>query len=234
MISEDRILYADNHLIAVLKYPGDLVQGDSTGDTSLADEVKAYIKHKYNKPGEVYLGIVHRIDRPVGGVVLFARTSKAASRLSNAIRERTWDKTYLAITEKWNAADSGKLIDHLRKNAKQNKSYKVEANSSGGKEARLAYDLIGHLDNYSLLKVKLETGRHHQIRAQLSLASSPIRGDLKYGARRSNKDGSIDLLAWRLKFMHPVQKEEVLIEVPIPSSWPKEVHSILEQYSSDF
>jgi 23S rRNA pseudouridine1911/1915/1917 synthase len=223
LISEDRILYIDNHLLALNKLPGELVQADRTGDTCLEEEVKAYLKLKFNKAGDVYLGVLHRIDRPVGGIVVFARTSKAAARLSKAIKDREWEKTYLAITEPWRGEEEGRLIHHLRKNAKQNKSYSVQNGTQGAKEARLYFKVLSHLDRYSLLSVQLETGRHHQIRTQLALASSPIKGDLKYGARRSNKDGSIDLLAWKLKFDHPVKKEPIELVCPIPRTWPKEV-----------
>ena len=224
MISDDRILYADNHLLVVQKMPGELVQGDRTGDLCLADKAKAHIKERYAKPGEVYLGVVHRLDRPVGGVLLFARTSKAAARLSSAFQKRTLKKTYLALTQKWTGPDQGRLKHHLRKNAAQNKSHVVPEGTSGSKEAVLNYQCIHQLDRYSLLQVELETGRHHQIRAQLAAASAPIRGDLKYGARRSNPDGGIDLLAWRLELMHPVRKEPMCFQAALPGNWPQEIH----------
>lgn len=231
MITEDRILLLDNHLLVLAKAPGELVQGDRTGDSCLEVEVKAYLKEKFQKPGEVYLGVVHRIDRPVGGIVVFARTSKAAARLSRAIQERTWKKIYLAITHPWNGPQEGQLIHHLRKDARNNKSYVCAAEAQGAKEARLRYVVLAQLKHYSLLAVALETGRHHQIRAQLAASGAPIKGDLKYGAKRSNPDASISLWAWQLKMQHPVTKEPLLIQCTPPDSWPSSAIETLSKSS---
>lgn len=228
MITEDRILFIDNHLLILAKMPGELVQGDRTGDSCLEEEVKAYLKEKFNKPGEVYLGVVHRIDRPVGGIVVFARTSKAAARLSKAIQERTWQKIYLAITQTWKGPQEGVLIHHLRKDARSNKSFVCAADAHGAKEARLRYSVLASLDHYSLLAVALETGRHHQIRAQLAAMGAPIKGDLKYGAKRSNPDGGINLWAWQLNIQHPVAKVPLVISCPPPSNWPSAVIKTLD------
>lgn len=210
------ILYEDNHLIAVNKRVGDIVQGDKTGDEPLSEQVKAYIKEKYKKPGDVYLGVVHRIDRPVSGVVLYARTSKAASRLSRAFQEREVKKTYWAIVRNRPEMEEDTLVHHLRKNESQNKSYATKAGSKGSKRCELHYSLIGLTDRYWLLEVRPITGRHHQIRAQLAAIGSPIKGDIKYGADRTNKDGGIHLHARALEFEHPVKKEPIVIEAPVP------------------
>ncbi|MBT5858233.1 MAG: RluA family pseudouridine synthase [Flavobacteriales bacterium] len=213
------VLYEDNHLIAVNKKSGDIVQGDKTGDAPISDFVKAYIKKKYNKPGEVFLGTIHRLDRPTSGVVLYARTSKALSRMNEQFREKQVQKTYWAVVEKKPPTESGTLENYLQKNQKQNKSYVTKSN--GGKHAVLDYKLLRKLDNFFHLEIKPKTGRHHQIRVQLATIGCIIKGDLKYGAKRSNKDASIHLLAQKLEFVHPVTKEDITIVAPAPkeSAW---------------
>jgi 23S rRNA pseudouridine1911/1915/1917 synthase len=213
------VLYEDNHLIAVNKKSGDIVQGDKTGDAPISDFVKAYIKKKYNKPGEVFLGTIHRLDRPTSGVVLYARTSKALSRMNEQFREKQVQKTYWAVVEKTPPTESGTLENYLQKNQKQNKSYVTKSN--GGKHAVLDYKLLRKLDNFFHLEIKPKTGRHHQIRVQLATIGCIIKGDLKYGAKRSNKDASIHLLAQKLEFVHPVTKEDITIVAPAPkeSAW---------------
>jgi 23S rRNA pseudouridine1911/1915/1917 synthase len=211
-----QVLYEDNHLIAVNKRSGDIVQGDKTGDEPLSDRVKAYIKRKYDKPGDVYLGVVHRLDRPVSGVVLYARTSKAAARLSRMFQEREVDKTYWAVVRNRPAMEEDTLVLHLRKNERQNKSYPANEGAKGAKRCELHYRLNGVTDRYWLLEVEPITGRHHQIRAQLAAIGSPIKGDVKYGADRPNKDGSIHLHARSIHFQHPVKKESMTITAPLP------------------
>lgn len=208
------VLYEDNHLIAVNKKSGDIVQGDKTGDTPLSDFVKSYIKKKYNKPGEVFLGTIHRLDRPTSGVVLYARTSKALSRMNEQFREKKVQKTYWAVVEKAPTNESGTLENYLQKNHKQNKSYITK--SKEGKYAILDYKILRKLDNFFHLEIKPKTGRHHQIRVQLATIGCIIKGDLKYGAKRSNKDASIHLLAQKLEFLHPVKKEYITIVAPAP------------------
>ena len=208
------VLYEDNHLIAVNKKSGDIVQGDKTGDTPLSDFVKSYIKKKYNKPGEVFLGTIHRLDRPTSGVVLYARTSKALSRMNEQFREKKVQKTYWAVVEKTPDTESGTLKNYLQKNQKQNKSYVTKSNE--GKYAILDYKTLRKLDNFFHLEIKPKTGRHHQIRVQLANIGCIIKGDLKYGAKRSNKDASIHLLAQKLEFLHPVTKEDITIVAPVP------------------
>lgn len=198
------ILYEDNHIIAVNKKPGDIVQGDKTGDIPLSEIVKSYIKNKYDKPGAVFLGIVHRLDRPTSGIVLFARTSKALSRLNAAFSKKTPHKTYWAVVETAPRDASGHLVHWLKKNQQQNKSYAYDKEIPGGKKAELIYKTIGDLDHYSLLEVQLITGRHHQIRAQLGALGAIIKGDVKYGGKRGNRDGSIHLHARELSLEHPV------------------------------
>ncbi len=217
---EDRILYEDNHLIIINKRSSEIVQGDKTGDTPLSDIVKNYIKIRYSKPGNVFLGVVHRIDRPVSGAVIFARTSKALTRLNNMLREGTIKKKYLAVVQNPPPSNEGKLIHHLKKNEKQNKSYLCLEDTEGAKQAALNYKLLAESKNYYLLEVELLTGRHHQIRAQLSAIGCPIRGDLKYGFSRSNKDGSIHLHAWLLDFIHPVSGKQVIVKAPAPNHDP--------------
>ena len=208
------VLYEDNHIIAVNKKSGDIVQGDKTGDAPLSDFVKAYIKKKYNKPGEVFLGTIHRLDRPTSGVVLYARTSKALSRMNEQFREKQVQKTYWAVVDNSPPNTSGTLENYLQKNQKQNKSYVTK--NEGGKHALLDYKLLKKLDNFFHLEIRPKTGRHHQIRVQLAHIGSIIKGDLKYGAKRSNKDASIHLLAQKLEFIHPVTKENIIIIAPAP------------------
>ena len=208
------VLYEDNHIIAVNKKSGDIVQGDKTGDAPLSDFVKAYIKKKYNKPGEVFLGTIHRLDRPTSGVVLYARTSKALSRMNEQFREKQVQKIYWAVVDNSPPNTSGTLENYLQKNQKQNKSYVTK--TEGGKHALLDYKLLKKLDNFFQLEIRPKTGRHHQIRVQLAHIGSIIKGDLKYGAKRSNKDASIHLLAQKLEFIHPVTKENITITAPAP------------------
>ena len=210
------ILYEDNHLIAINKKSGDIVQGDKTGDAPLSDFVKAYIKKKYNKVGEVFLGTIHRLDRPTSGVVLYARTSKALSRMNEQFREKKVQKTYWAVVDNAPANNSGTLDNYLQKNQKQNKSFVTKG--SEGKHAVLDYKLLKKLDNFYHLEIKPKTGRHHQIRVQLANIGCIIKGDLKYGAKSSNKDASINLLAQKLEFTHPVKKEAITIVAPAPQN----------------
>lgn len=216
-IKNMRVVYEDNHIIIVYKESGEIVQGDKTGDTPLSDIVKDYIKEKYQKPGNVFLGVVHRLDRPVSGLVVFARTSKALSRLNEMFRTGEVHKTYWAITKNMPAIEEGRLEHWLVRNEKQNKSYAYTKEKPGAKKAVLEYKMIGRTDNYSLLEVRLLTGRHHQIRCQLAAMGCPIKGDLKYGAQRSNPDGSISLLSHRVEFVHPVSKERIDVTSPVPS-----------------
>ena len=208
------VLYEDNHIIAINKKSGDIVQADKTGDAPLSDFVKAYIKKKYNKPGEVFLGTIHRLDRPTSGVVLYARTSKALTRMNEQFREKQVQKTYWAVVDSAPANDSGTLENYLLKNQKQNKSYITKG--SDGKHAILDFKMLKKLDNFFHLEIKPKTGRHHQIRVQLAHIGCIIKGDLKYGAKRSNKDASIHLLAQKLEFIHPVKKESITIVAPAP------------------
>ncbi len=216
MSRELDILFEDNHLIAVNKAVGQLVQGDKTGDVSLDLLIKQYIKKKYKKPGEVFLGVVHRIDRPVSGVIVFARTSKALTRMNELFRDKEVRKTYWCIVKEMPRPEEATLRHYLVKNESQNKSYAYDKPRKGTKEAILDYRLISRSDNYSLLEVLLQTGRHHQIRCQLAKIGSRIRGDLKYGYPRSNRDGSISLHARSLEFIHPVRKEPLTLKAPVP------------------
>ena len=211
-----QVLFEDNHIIIVNKRAGDIVQGDKTGDKPLSDVVKEYIKDKYNKPGAVFLGTVHRLDRPTSGVVIYARTSKALERLNKMLREKSIKKTYWAVVKNQPKKAADTLIGFLKKNPKNNKSTSYSKEVDGSKKAILHYQTKKKLDNYSLLEVDLETGRHHQIRVQLSSIGSTIKGDLKYGAKRSNKDGSIHLHARKIEFIHPVSKELVKVTAPTP------------------
>jgi 23S rRNA pseudouridine1911/1915/1917 synthase len=213
---EDRILYEDNHVIVINKLPSEIVQGDKTGDATLPDAIKAYLKEKYNKPGNVFCGVVHRLDRPTSGAVIFARTSKALERLNAQFREKETNKVYWAIVENKPEKASGRLVHFLRKNESQNKSYVVDAKTNGSKEAVLSYKLIKSSERYHLLEIELETGRHHQIRSQLAAIGCIIKGDLKYGAKRSNEDGSICLHARKISFSHPTTKEIIEIIAPVP------------------
>lgn len=213
------VLYEDNHIIIVNKAPGEIVQGDKTGDRTLADEVKAYIKEKYNKPGEVFLGVVHRLDRPVSGVVVFARTSKALARLNEMFRQGgKIRKTYHAIVCAAPAEPEGTLTHWLTRNEKQNKAYAYNREVAKSKKAVLDYRLIGASERYYLLEVNLHTGRHHQIRCQLAAMHCVIKGDLKYGAPRSNVDGSICLHARHIEFEHPVSHKLIAVDAPYPES----------------
>lgn len=213
---EERILFEDNHLLIVNKEPSEIVQGDKTGDVCLLDDVKSYIKKAYNKPGNVYAGLVHRIDRPVSGAVIFAKTSKALSRMTLKIKEREFSKTYLAIVKNKPPKEADELSNYMVKNEAQNKSYIVSSNAKGAKLAQLRYRLIGASDSYYLLEVELITGRHHQIRAQLAHIGCPIKGDLKYGFPRSNPDASISLHAYKIKFEHPTTKQTIEVTAPKP------------------
>ena len=208
---KDDILYEDNHIIVVNKKPSDIIQGDKTGDMPLSEITKLYLKEKYNKPGNVFCGVVHRLDRPVSGAVIFARTSKALSRLNEMLRKHEIQKKYWAVVEQKPKNQKGYLVNFLRKNPKQNKSYVVKEGSEGALKAELNYKHIASSDKYHLLEIELLTGRHHQIRAQLAYIGCIIKGDLKYGAKRSNKDASIHLHARYLDFIHPVKKTEISI-----------------------
>ncbi|MDR1763995.1 MAG: RluA family pseudouridine synthase [Dysgonamonadaceae bacterium] len=210
------VIYEDNHIIAVNKTCSEIVQGDKTGDEPLSETVKRWIKEKYNKPGNVFLGVAHRLDRPVTGVVLFARTDKALSRLNEMFKNGEVEKTYWAIVKNQPPQPEGELVHYLVRNEKQNKSYAYEREKPGSKKAILDYRLIARSDNYFLLEIALKTGRHHQIRCQLAKIGCPIKGDLKYGSPRSNPDGGISLHARRVRFIHPVSKKEIEIIAPVP------------------
>ncbi|HAV54640.1 RluA family pseudouridine synthase [Aequorivita vladivostokensis] len=212
-----QILFEDNHLIVINKRPGDIVQGDKTGDLPLSEVVKQYIAEKYNKPGAVFLGVVHRLDRPTSGIVVFAKTSKALARLNKMFSKRETEKIYWAIVKEAPPKTADTLTHFLKRNPKQNKSYAHSKEVQDSKKAILHYKLLKRLDNYYLLEITLETGRHHQIRSQLSAIGCSIKGDLKYGFDRSNPDGSIHLHAKKLTLIHPVQKEELIIEAAAPT-----------------
>lgn len=211
-----QVIYEDNHLIIVSKRSGEIVQGDKTGDEPLSETVKQYLKEKYQKPGNVFLGVVHRLDRPVAGLVVFARTSKALSRLNRMFREGEVRKTYWAIVKDAPHEAEGLLTHWLVRNEKQNKSYAYDQEVAGAKKAMLKYQVIGHSDHYTLLEIQLLTGRHHQIRCQLAAIGCPIKGDLKYGAPRSNPDGSISLLSRHVELVHPVSQEVIAVDAPLP------------------
>lgn len=211
------VIYEDNHIIAVNKTCSEIVQGDKTGDKPLSDIVKDWLKVKYNKPGNVFVGVTHRLDRPVSGLVLLAKTSKALSRLNEMFREGGVKKTYWAIVRNRPPQEEGELVHYLVKNEKQNKSYAYPTEKPQSKKAILHYKLIASSDNYHLLEVDLKTGRHHQIRCQLAKMGCPIKGDLKYGFDRSNKDGGISLHSRRASFIHPVSKEQIDIVAPVPN-----------------
>ena len=215
------IIYEDNHLIIINKAPGELSQSDKTKDISLVDELKNYLKVKYNKQGNAYLGLVNRLDRPTSGLLIFSKTSKSLTRMNELQKNRKIKKTYYAITEKQPEKVSDKLINFLKKNQTKNKSFVVDESDVKSKKAALNYNVIKKLENYFLLEIILETGRHHQIRCQLSHVGCPIKGDVKYGAKRTNKDGSIHLLARSISFMHPVKKEEITIlaNPPVDPLW---------------
>lgn len=211
-----KVIYQDNHLIIVCKRAGEIVQGDKTGDRPLSEDVKAYIKNVFAKPGEVFLGVTHRLDRPVAGLVIFARTSKGLSRMDELFRVGGVEKTYLAILTQRPPKEEDELISWLVRNERQNRSYVYDHQVPGSKEARLKYRLVGSSERYYLVAVRLLTGRHHQIRCQLASIGCPIKGDLKYGAPRSNSDASISLLAWHVRFEHPVSHIEVDVKAPLP------------------
>lgn len=213
-----KVIYEDNHIIAVAKQPGEIVQGDKTGDEPLVEKVRAYIKDKYDKPGNVFCGLVHRLDRPVGGVVLFAKTSKALSRLNDMLRNGEIKKTYWAITRNIPEPPQARIEGYIRSVEKNNKSYFSKEQKKDSKFAALSYKLIGKGKTASLLEINLETGRKHQIRVMLSSIGCPVMGDLKYGDRRSNPDGSISLLARSVDFIHPVSKLPVHIQAPVPDT----------------
>ena len=213
-----QVLYEDNHIIAVSKTCHEIVQGDKTGDTPLSEQVKAYIKDKYNKPGEVFLGVTHRLDRPTTGVVLFARTSKALTRLNAMFQSHEQiQKTYWAIVPANSQLPvANRLENYIWRNEKQNKSFVVKPGTKDAKRAVLSYKVIAQSERYMLLEIQLETGRHHQIRCQLAAIGCPIKGDLKYGAKRSNPDGGISLHARKVEFVHPVSKQPICITAPVP------------------
>lgn len=211
------VVYEDNHIIIVNKTASEIVQGDKTGDVPLSETVKQYLKEKYHKPGNVFIGVTHRLDRPVSGLVVFAKTSKALSRLNEMFKNSEVKKTYWAIVKQTPAETEGELVNYLVRNEKQNKSYAYDTEKPGSKKAILHYRLIARSDNYCLLEVDLKTGRHHQIRCQLAKMGCPIKGDLKYGFPRSNPDGSICLHARRVRFVHPVSKELIDVVAPVPS-----------------
>lgn len=215
---QEQIVFEDNHLLVINKKAGQLVQGDKTGDLSLLDLIKNFIKVRDQKPGNVFLGLVHRIDRPTSGLVIYAKTSKALSRLTQMVKNREIKKTYWAVVPKTEIPKSQRLINYLQKNEKNNKATVFPKATEGAKEAILNYEIIKVLDNFQLLEVDLETGRHHQIRAQLSRIGVPIKGDLKYGSARSNPDGGIHLHARQLEFIHPVTKENIKITAPVPQN----------------
>lgn len=211
------VVYEDNHLLIVSKRSGEIVQGDKTGDRSMLDDLKDYLKVKYNKPGNVFLGLVHRLDRPVAGLVIFAKTSKALSRMNALFQKGGVHKTYWAIVGNKPPRKEELLTHYLVRNEKQNKSYASLDERPASKQARLTYRHLSSVERYHLVEVELHTGRHHQIRCQLSAIGSPIKGDLKYGSKRSNLDGSISLLARKLSFVHPVSGEEINLEAPLPT-----------------
>ena len=221
MISDDRVLYEDNHLIAINKLPGELVQGDETGDRTLADDVKLYLKEKYGKPGNVFLGIPHRLDRPTSGIVVYAKTDKALSRMTALFRTSGVKKTYWAIVDRRPVKAEATLVHYITRNASNNKSIASSQEKPGAKIAKLSYRLLASSDKYHLLEIDLHTGRHHQIRAQLAAIGIHIKGDLKYGAARSNLDGGICLHARHVSFIHPVKNTEVdiIADPPHDTLW---------------
>lgn len=215
------IVYEDNHIIIVNKAPGEIVQGDKTGDEPLVETLKKWLKEKYDKPGNVFCGVVHRLDRPVSGLVVFAKTSKALSRLNDMFRNGEVEKTYWAISRNRPEKEEDRLVHYITTTERNNKSYASLTEKRGSKKAVLSYRLLGNSDRYNLIEVKLETGRKHQIRVQLSAIGCPIKGDLKYGDKRSNPDGSISLMARRIRFVHPVSGKEIDVtaSVPYDSLW---------------
>lgn len=220
------VLYEDNHIIIVNKTCSEIVQGDKTGDKPLSEIVKEYLKKKYNKPGNVFCGVTHRLDRPTSGIVIFAKTSKSLSRLNEMFKTKDIKKTYWAIVKKSPKESTGTLQNYLVRNEKQNKSYAYDVEKPNSKKAILHYQIISRSDNYNLLEIDLETGRHHQIRCQLAKIGCPIKGDLKYGAERSNPDGGISLHARHISFIHPVSKELIEVTAPLPD---EKLWSVLEK-----
>ena len=216
-----QVVYEDNHIIIINKESGEIVQGDKTGDTPLSEHVKEYLRKKYQKPGNVFLGVTHRLDRPVSGLVVFARTSKALSRLNDMFRNGEVHKTYWAIVEQAPHQTEGTLTHWMVRNEKQNKSYAYLTEKPNSKKAILNYRVLAHGIKYTLLEINLLTGRHHQIRCQLAAIGCPIKGDLKYGARRSNPDASISLLSRKIEFIHPVSKEQITVEAPLKGIFSK-------------
>ncbi len=210
------VLYEDNHYIIVNKRVGDIVQGDKTGDKPLSEVVKSYLKEKYNKKGDAFLGVTHRLDRPTSGVVVFAKTSKGLSRFNELLKKKEVQKTYWAVVKNQPPQEKGTLIHYLKKNHKNNKSTSYKAFIEGSKKAILHYEILKKLNSYFLLKIDLETGRHHQIRCQLATIGCPIKGDLKYGFNRSNKNAGIHLHAREISFTHPVKKEPIKVVAPLP------------------
>lgn len=216
-MEEVEVLYEDNHLVAVNKRSGDITQGDKTGDEPLPEKVKRWLKVKYDKPGNVFCGVIHRLDRPTSGIVVLAKTSKGLARMNALFQKKEIQKTYWAIVEVAPSVEQGTLVNFLKKNEKRNKSGVVKENTEGAKRAELDYKVILKSDRYTLLEVDPKTGRHHQIRTQLAHIGCIIKGDLKYGAKRSNKDGSISLHARAISFIHPIKKEQVNITAPVPN-----------------
>ncbi len=214
---ESQILYEDNHLIVINKYPSQIVQGDKTGDEPLSEQIKQYLKKKYNKPGNVFCGVVHRLDRPVSGVLIFARTSKALTRMNELVKNREIKKIYWAVVKNPPPDQNGHLVNYISRNQQKNKSFIVSKDTAGAKKAELIYTYLQHSDKYHLLEIELLTGRHHQIRAQLAHIGCPIKGDVKYGFNRTNEDGSIHLHAQCIEFIHPIKKERIKIEAPLIS-----------------
>lgn len=217
-LKKSRILFEDNHLIIVNKLAGELVQGDFTGDKPLLEIVRDYIRVEYDKPGNVFAGLVHRLDRPTSGIVVFAKTSKALTRMNALFEKREVDKRYWTLIKEKPPQEKDRLVHYLKKESAKNKSFVFKKDQNGVKKAALSYSLIAKSDSYFLLEIELETGRHHQIRAQLAAIGCPIKGDLKYGFPRSNNDGSISLHARSLSFTHPVTKETMQIKAPLPKS----------------
>lgn len=213
---EKQILYEDNHLIIINKYPSQIVQADKTGDEALSEQIKRYLKIKYDKPGNVFCGVLHRLDRPVGGALIFARTSKSLARMNEQIKNREIKKTYWAVVKNPPPDQTGHLIHYINRNQKINKSFIVSEQTKGAKKAELVYTYLQNSEKYHLLEIELLTGRHHQIRAQLAFIGCPIKGDVKYGFPRTNPDASIHLFARKLEFLHPVKKEKIIIEAPLP------------------
>lgn len=211
-----RVLYEDNHIIIVNKNTGELVQGDYTGDIPLLEKVREYIRQKYDKPGNVFTGLIHRLDRPTSGIVVFARTSKALSRMNAIFEKREVSKKYWTLVREKPKEENGKLVHYLRKDEKKNRSFVVSKETPGAKRAVLNYSVINHSESYYLLEIELETGRHHQIRVQLAAMGCPVKGDLKYGFPRSNKDAGISLHARRISFQHPVSDEVIDVQAPLP------------------